>query len=692
MPNRLAQETSPYLVQHQNNPVDWYPWGPEALDRAKREQKPIFLSIGYSACHRCHVMEHESFENEEIAKALNENFVCVKVDREERPDLDQLYMNAVQMMTGRGGWPMSVFLTPDLKPFYAGTYWPPKASRGMPGFDQVIEAVAKAWKTNRAEAEKMADRLTAELAKLDSNMAAGELSADLVEGAVRQLRQAFDGTHGGFGDAPKFPAPMALRLLLRHWHRRRDRSSLNMVQVTLNQMAAGGIYDHVGGGFARYSVDARWLVPHFEKMLYDNAQLAVAYLEAYQATGDNEYARVVRETLDYVLRDMTDPAGGFYSTEDADSEGVEGKFYVWTPDTLREVLTDKAAETFSRVYDVSESGNFEHGLSILNLPKTLEQQAKLLGRDPEELTTELAASRAKLFAAREKRIHPHKDDKVIVAWNGLMIDAMARAGAVLGESRYLDAAAKAADFLLQALRRDDGRLLHTWRGGVAKIDAYLDDYACLANGLVSLYEATFVGRYLDEASALMEVVLDKFGDPDGQGFYFTADDQEQLIVRSKDFTDNAVPSGNAMAATVLVRLGKFTGDRRYIDPAEGVLRQTVDLMRRAPIATGQALLALDLELGPTYELVLAGDMTDKLSRATLADLRGRFLPNKVLAFTGPGADAVPQSLSELLQGKTMQGGAPTLYVCEGFTCQAPAQGKEEIEHTLDELMPPGLFE
>jgi len=692
MPNRLAKETSPYLVQHKENPVDWYPWGPEALERAKREQKPIFLSIGYSACHWCHVMEHESFENEQIAQALNEKFVCIKVDREERPDLDQLYMNAVQIMTRRGGWPMSVFLTPELKPFYAGTYWPPHASRGMPGFDQVIEAVAQHWNTKRAEAEKMADQLTAELARLDRDSVDGELSIELIEGAVRQLRQAFDGAHGGFGGAPKFPAPMALRLLLRHWHRTRDRSSLDMVRVTLDQMAAGGIYDHLGGGFARYSVDDRWLVPHFEKMLYDNAQLAVAYLEAYQATGNQEYARVVRETLDYVLRDMTDPAGGFYSTEDADSEGVEGKFYTWTPDTLSEVLGDEASKTFARVYDVSEGGNFEHGLSILNLPKTLGQQAQLLDRDEEELVAELAASRAKLFSAREKRIHPHKDDKVIVAWNGLMIDAMARAGAVLGDSRYIDAAAKAADFLLDELRRDDGRLLHTWRGGVAKIDAYLDDYTCLANALISLYEATFVCRYLDEAVALMEVVLEKFADSGGQGFYFTADDQEQLIVRSKDFTDNAVPSGNAMAATVLVRLGKFTGSQQYIDAAQGVMRQTAEMMRRAPTATGQTLLALDLEQGPTYELVMAGKLDDESSRAALSDLRSRFLPNKVLAFAGSDTADASRTLGGLLQGKTMQGETPTLYICEGFTCQAPAQGIEEIKHTLDELMPPGSFE
>jgi hypothetical protein len=690
MPNRLAHETSPYLLQHQDNPVDWYPWGSEALQRAKREDKPIFLSIGYSACHWCHVMEHESFENEDIAKALNASFICVKVDREERPDLDQLYMNAVQLMTGRGGWPMSVFLTPELKPFYAGTYWPPHASRGMPGFDQVIAAVSRAWNTNRTEAERLAEQLAADLARVDQAGPQGELSLELIDGAARQLRQTFDATHGGFGGAPKFPSPMALQLLLRHWQRRQDRHSLEMVRVTLDRMAAGGIYDHLGGGFARYSVDAHWLVPHFEKMLYDNAQLAATYLEAYQATDDPNYARVVRETLDYVLRDMTDPAGGFYSTEDADSEGVEGKFYTWTPAALREVLGDAAAETFARVYDVSDTGNFEHGQSILNLPKTLDQQAQLLGRQPAELSAELADSRAKLFAARHERVRPHKDDKVIVAWNGLMLDAMAQAGAVLGESRYLDAGQRAADFLLAELRREDGRLLHTWRNGVAKLDAYLDDYACLANGLVSLYEATFVGRYLDEAVALVAVVLDKFADGERGGFFYTADDHEKLLVRGKDFTDSATPGGNAMAAAVLVRLGKFTGDQRYVDAARTIMRLASELMRRAPTGAGQTLLALDLELGPTYEIVLAGSLSDEATQMALADLRRRFLPHKVVALAGDVAK--PQAVGELFEGKTMLGGTPTLYICEGFTCQAPAQGREEIEHALDELTPAGLFD
>jgi len=699
MPNHLVHETSPYLLQHKNNPVDWYPWGAEALDRSKQEQKPIFLSIGYSACHWCHVMEHESFEDEAIAKSLNEKFVCIKVDREERPDLDQLYMNATQMMTGRGGWPMSVFLTPDLKPFYAGTYWPPRAAGGRPGFDQVIESVANAWNNNRAKVVDTADQLTKELARLDAQSpSGGALTAELLDGAAERLRRSFDTTYGGFGGAPKFPAPMSLQLLMRRWHRAGDSTALDMVRVTLDRMAAGGIYDHLGGGFARYSVDARWLVPHFEKMLYDNALLLATYVEAYQVTQDENYARVARETVDYVLRDMTDPLGGFYSTEDADSEGVEGKFYTWTRDQVREVLSEEVAATFSKVYDITQQGNFEH-TNILNLPASLAEQAKLLGRTLEDLTDELSKSRAKLFAVREKRVHPHKDDKVIVAWNGLMIDAMARAGVVLGEPSYVAAAAKAAEFLLADLRTADGRLLHTWRHGQAKLAAYLDDYTCLANGLVSLYEATLTGRFLDQATELIEVVLNKFRDNKAGGFFYTGDDHEKLIVRGKDFTDNAVPSGNAIAATVLTRLAKLTGSPKYREAAQQTMVAAVPLMRRAPSATSQMLIAVDFELGPTYEMVLAGDFNQPSSQAVLADLQRRFLPNKVLAATSSASvgaqkpsPAQSASLAELLRGKEMLGGAPTLYLCEGFTCQAPAQGPEEIKHLLDELMPDGRFD
>ena len=465
MPNRLAGESSPYLLQHQNNPVDWHPWGPEALALAQSADKPIFLSIGYAACHWCHVMEHESFENAAIARLMNENFVCIKVDREERPDLDHIYMSAVQLLTGRGGWPMSVFLTPELKPFYGGTYWPPSARMGMPGFDQVLLAVADAWKNRRAQAIEQASELTSHITGL-TELPASEavLSQAMIDQAGGTLERSFDFRHGGFGGAPKFPHPMDLQLLLRLWRRHRCDGLLQMVTTTLDKMAAGGIYDHLGGGFHRYSVDERWLVPHFEKMLYDNALLTAAYVEGFQATGNPEYARVVRETCDYVLRDLTDLAGGFYSTEDADSEGEEGKFYVWTPNEIAEVLGAEKTETFCYVYDVTDPGNFE-GQSILNLPKAIEACAKIKQRGVDELRQELAESKAKLLAAREQRVRPGRDDKVLVSWNGLMIDALSRAAGALDERRYLAAARKAADFILQSMRRPDGRLLHTWRRG-----------------------------------------------------------------------------------------------------------------------------------------------------------------------------------------------------------------------------------
>jgi uncharacterized protein YyaL (SSP411 family) len=681
MPNRLTQESSPYLLQHQDNPVDWYPWGPEGLERAKREDRPIFLSVGYSACHWCHVMEHESFENQTIADALNSDFVCIKVDREERPDLDQVYMNAVQMLTGRGGWPMSVFLTPDLKPFYGGTYWPPESRHGMPGFNEIIAAVARAWKGNRDAVIETSAQLTEELARVTrQSSGSGEFTESLVVNAARYLSQTYDRTYGGFGGAPKFPAPMSLRLLMRHWQRRHEDFALEMVMGTLDQMAAGGIYDHLGGGFARYSVDARWLVPHFEKMLYDNAQLALTYLEAFQITGDPNYERVVRETLDYVLRDMAGVEGGFYSTEDADSEGVEGKFYTWMPAELIEVLGESAAATFAKVYDVSEFGNFE-GANILNLPRTLEQQAKILGRDVADLNKELIESRQKLFAAREQRVHPHKDDKVIVAWNALIIETLAASGAVLQEARYTDAAVNAANFIHESLRTANGRLRHTWRQGIAKGDSFLDDYTYLSCALITLYETTADVRHLQWAIELIEFVLTRFSDTQGGGFFYTADDQEQLLVRNKEFADNAVPSGNAMAATALVKLAKLTGNERYRAAAEATMQACSELMQRFPSGTAQMLLAVDLYLGPTHELVFAGDDTAR-SRAILADLQRRFLPHKVLAFAkGKGAAA----MADLLAGKAQIAGETTLYICENFTCQEPVHGQEAIARALDAM-------
>ena len=691
MTNRLAQETSPYLLQHRDNPVDWHPWGEDAIEKARREDKPIFLSIGYSACHWCHVMEHESFEDEAIAKLINDNFVPIKVDREERPDLDQIYMNAVQMLTGHGGWPMSVFLTPDLKPFYGGTYWPPHASRGMPGFDQILAAVADAWHHRREYAVQGAEQLTAELQNVGLAEAAGDASAlnvDLITHAAAQLGRSFDHTYGGFGQAPKFPHPMDLQLLVRVAQRTGQPGPLDMVRLTLDRMAAGGIYDHLGGGFARYSVDARWLVPHFEKMLYDNALLAGAYLDAYFVTGDGNYARVLRETLDYILRDMTDPAGGFYSTEDADSEGHEGLFYTWTPDEIEAVLGTERGATFGRVYDVSDTGNFE-GRSILNLPKTLEQNAAILGRTPEHLAAELAESREKLFAARERRVRPGRDDKVIVAWNGLMIDAIARAGAALNEPQYVIAADEAAKFILHNMRRDDGRLLHTWRAGTAKLDAYLDDYASLANALVSVYEANFDERHIDEATRLMDIVIEEFSDPEGGGFFFTATGHERLITRTKELTDSSTPSGNALAATALLRLGQLLDRADYLDAAERTLAVAAPIMQRAPLAAGQMLLALDRYLGPARELVLLGDFTLDDTKDAIAAVHRQYLPRSVVAArdADPNRSATPRSkqLDELFAARESADSQPVLYVCQNFSCQAPAVGLAAIETELSML-------
>jgi uncharacterized protein YyaL (SSP411 family) len=680
MPNRLAKETSPYLLQHKNNPVDWYPWGQEAFDAAKKQDKPIFLSVGYSACHWCHVMEHESFENADIAKQMNAGFICIKVDREERPDVDQIYMNAVQSLTGRGGWPMSVFLTHDLKPFYGGTYWPPKRGRGMPGFDEVLVATLDAWKNRRAALNDQAQQLTDHLKVVGNAGTDGKdtakLKPELFQHPAESLAKLFDTVHGGFGGAPKFPHPMDLRVLLRIWKRTGDRKALDQATFTLDKMARGGIYDHLAGGFHRYSVDARWLIPHFEKMLYDNALLAVAYAEAYQATGREDYARTLRETLDYVLREMTTPDGAFSSTQDADSEGEEGKFYVWTVAEVTSVLGADQGKLFCEIYDVTARGNFEPevhaGRSQLNLPQPLEDHAKRLNRNVDELRAELSAARAKLLEVRSKRVAPGLDDKVLTSWNGLMIDAMATSGRVLGEPRYTAAAQKAAAFITTKLRRADGRLLHSFRHGQAKFDAYLDDYACLAQALTSLYETDFDARWIDEATKLCDVMLKHFADVERGGFYYTADDHEQLIARNKDVYDNATPSGTGVALTVLMRLGKLTGNAIYQSAAERGFATIGELFERAPTAVGQSFIALDLWLGPTQEIVVAAE--DAASRdALMKRVNHAFWPNKVLAaLPGQGAS---KSLEAVLAGKKPQKQQPTLFVCENFTCQAPVTGE-----------------
>jgi len=688
MPNRLAGEISPYLLQHADNPVDWYPWGPEAIERAKAEQKPIFLSIGYSACHWCHVMAHESFEDAEIARVLNDEFIAIKVDREERPEIDQLYMEAVQMMTGRGGWPLSAFLTPSLEPFYGGTYWPPRTRGGMPGFDEVIRAVADAWKNQRRQAVEQAGQLAGLLRSNDPFARAGgdaSLDEELLRGAEKALARSFDRHYGGFGSAPKFPRPVDLRVLLRRWLRTGRDEPLAMVRLTLDKMASGGIYDHLGGGFHRYSTDARWLVPHFEKMLYDNALLATCYLEAWQATGEPEYARIVRETLDYVLRDMTDPAGAFYSTEDADSEGEEGKFYLWTLDQLPSLLGADRAGRFAYVYDVTDGGNFE-GSNILHRPKTIGQCAARLGLGREALEAELAESRAALRAARSRRVRPGRDDKVLVGWNGLMIEALARAGAALGEPRYVEAAAAASRFLLSHLRDERGRLLHCWRQGRARHRAFLEDYAGLANALVALYEADFDARWIDEAIGLADAILARFAARESGAFYFADEDHPSLIARKMDMLDSSVPSGGGLATTALLQLGKLCGRDDYLASAESALRASIDLIQRAPGGAGQLLLALDTLLGPTPEIVLLGSDDRDATGQVLADLRRRFLPNKVVAFRPAGAAAdVSPSLASVFRGKTPLPPGPTMFVCRNFACEAPIAGEEAVRAAIAQL-------
>ncbi len=692
MSNRLALETSPYLLQHKDNAVDWYPWGPEALARARTEEKPIFLSIGYSACHWCHVMEHESFDHPEIAAFLNARFISIKVDREERPDLDQIYMNAVQIMTRHGGWPMSVFLTPDLQPFYGGTYWPPYPRMGMPGFIQVIQAVDELWRTRRHDAVQQAAQLTQHLQQSDlpggGESAVGERT---FQTAIAQLEHEFDTVHGGFGFKPKFPHAMALQFLLRMWRRTPRDGLLRMVRLNLDKMAGGGIYDHLGGGFARYSVDERWLVPHFEKMLYDNALLANTYLDAYLATGQGGYRRVVQETLDYVLNYLTDASGGFHSSEDADSEGEEGKFYVWTPAEIKQILGADRGERFCYVYDVTDVGNFE-GHNILNLPKTIEQCAKLKGWDLDELQAELAESRRRLLEVRDRRVRPGKDDKVLLNWSALMIEPLARAAGVFGEPKYLAAAVRAADFILHEMTRSDGRLLHTWRGGRAKVDAYLDDYAFFCHALVTLYESQFDPRWIDAAVRLADLILEHFADPHAAGLFYTADDHERLIARNKDFYESSVPSGNAVAAMALLRLGKLCGRSDYLQAAGGIVNAAAGLLERVPSAMGQMLMAADMLLGPLPEIAIVGDPRDRDTGAVLTDLQRRYLPNRVVACRAPGGQGGSPHLSALFQGKSPAGEEPTVYVCENFACQAPVSGREAVIRLWDRLAPAGANE
>ena len=680
--NRLINETSPYLLQHAHNPVDWYPWGPEALGRARSEDKPILLSIGYSACHWCHVMEHESFEDEKIAQIMNEYFVCIKVDREERPDLDSIYMNAVQMMTGHGGWPMTMFLTPELKPFYGGTYYPPVDRQGMPGFARVLLAIADSYVNRKQDIMSSADTITGELRKMNRFQASEEmLTNEVLNQAFSALSSSFDRTNGGFGHAPKFPPSMALMFFLRHWKRTNSQAALDMAELTLEKMAEGGMYDHLGGGFARYSVDAHWLVPHFEKMLYDNALLARVYLYAYQATGKGSYRRVAEEILEYIIRDMTDRTGGFYSAEDADSEGEEGKFYVWTKQEVTEILGEPDAELFCDYYDITNQGNFEHGKSILNTPVKIEELAREKGIPAEELSRRIESARKRLFYEREKRVRPGRDEKILAAWNGLMLTAFAEAANILGRDDYRAVAVKNAEFLLESLMRD-GRVLRSFKDGTAKLNGYLEDYSYMIEGLLAVYEATFDPKFFDSARNLADTMIEQFWDEDEGGFFFTSADHEELITRTKDYFDNATPSGNSVAAAALLKLGVLTEENRYQRCGATILRTMRQAMAKYPSAFGYLLCALDFYLSEPKEIAIVGDADSHEVRSFVSEVYSRYLPNKVLALK-PTDGAWPESI-RLLADRSMVDDKPTVYVCRNYTCLLPATTAEELAERLEE--------
>lgn len=679
--NNLIKETSPYLLQHAHNPVDWYPWGEEAFERARKENKPILLSIGYSACHWCHVMAHESFENEPIARLMNEHFVNIKVDREERPDLDSIYMNSVMMMNGHGGWPMTVFLTPDGVPFYGGTYYPPVDRGGMPGFPRILISIAEAYQAKRDEIAQSADSILSELKRIDSiKPQEGDLGHEIADQAATQLLRALDPVHGGFGRAPKFPPSMALTFLLRQYARTKDQGALDAVELTLQRMANGGMYDQLGGGFHRYSVDEKWLVPHFEKMLYDNALLSRIYLDAFLVTGKDFYKRIATETLDYVRREMTDTCGGFYSSQDADSEGEEGRFFVWTPQEIETLLGEAEAKLFCRYFDVSEFGNFE-GHSILHVETEVESIAKFMRVTVEELNQAIERGKHILFEAREKRIKPFRDEKMLTAWNGLMLRSFAEAARVLDRQDYLDVAVKNASFLLTHLK-ENGRLLRTHKAGESKLNAYLEDYAYLADGLLALYEATFDLRWFEEAYSLAEIMIKQFWDDEEGGFFFTSSDHEKLITRTKDWYDNATPGGNSVAAHVLLRLALLTGDDSFRSKTEQILSLLKTAMMRSPNAFGHLLCALDFYLASPYEVAIIGFPEYEDTRLMLDAVFKRYLPNKVVALANPG-DSKSAAVIKLLEGRSQIEGKATAFVCRNFYCEAPVTDQLSLRKQLD---------
>jgi uncharacterized protein YyaL (SSP411 family) len=680
LPNRLIHEKSPYLLQHAYNPVDWYPWGNKAFERAQEEDKPVFLSIGYSTCHWCHVMEKESFEDPDVAKMMNEWVISIKVDREERPDLDHIYMTVCQLLTGNGGWPLNIMMTPGKRPYFAATYIPKQTRFGRTGMKDLIPRLARVWTEQRNEVLDSAEKIVTALKSLESNGdgGEGELDASVLDTAYHQLAQRFDETHGGFGEAPKFPIPHNLLFLLRHWKRTGDPKALEMVEKTLRNMRWGGIYDQVGFGFHRYSTDQTWLVPHFEKMLYDQALLVMAYAEAYQATGKKEYQETAREILSYVLRDMTAPEGGFYSAEDADSEGVEGKFYLWSEEEIRTTLPREEADVVIKVFNIEGDGNFldesakrKTGANVLHLQKSLSLMASDLKISQQLLEHRWASARQRLFSFREKRIRPYKDDKILTDWNGLMIAALAKASAAFGVAEYAKAAEEAVSFVFKHLRKPDGRLLHRYRDKEAAIFGNLDDYAFLVWGLIELYEAIFEARHLKAALDINEIMIRHFWDEAAGGFFFSPDDGEAPIVRKKEISDGALPSGNAVAMWNMLRLSRFAAESSLEEQAAKIGRTFAKAIKQFPSAYVQLMVAVDFAVGPCYEVAIIGHPEAGDTQKMLKALGNRFNPHSVTLFRPTVGSADIDRLADYLTSLETLDGKATAYVCTDFTCTAP---------------------
>ena len=678
--NRLNHETNPYLLQHAHNPVDWYPWGEEALRRAREEDKPILLSIGYSSCHWCHVMEKECFENEAIAKIMNERFVNIKVDREERPDLDELYMNAVQVISGAGGWPMTVFLTPDLIPFHAGTYFPPEDRGGIPGFPKILVVVSDYYRSHPGEVEKMVVQVKNALDQIVSiEPSQATTNEAVLTRAFEGLEGQFDLTYGGFGGAPKFPNSMALSFLLRYWKKFNSKEALKMVELTLEKMANGGIYDHLGGGFHRYSVDERWLIPHFEKMLYDNALLSRTYFEAYQATRKERCRRVAEEILNYVLREMTSPEGAFYSTQDADSEGQEGKFYVWSRDQIKASLGKEKAAPFCAYYGVTPQGNFEGEFSVLYIASFLEKVSELYGVPVKDLEKLLEEGRENLFAEREKRVRPGKDEKILTSWNGLMISSFADGFKATGKEQYLNEARKAAHFILQEMKRD-GYLMRVFRGDRRQVKGYSEDYAFFIQALLDLYEASFEIDWLKEADELNERMMHQFWDESKGGFFFAGKENEPLIARSKNPYDHAIPSSNSVAVFNLMRLGYLTGKESLKEKAEQILHLFYTFLSEHPAGFAHMLSGLSFFFNPE-EIGIIGSKKDHRTKSMLREIYQAYLPNKILSLRDPQEPIEGDWFPSLKEKEVME--VPTAFVCKGFTCLPPVRDEKELKKILE---------